>query len=129
MAEVGFELLTFTFQTSTIEDLSPGTRFLPFRPLLCNGEKSDFVYLVATMPGRHSGDQVHKVKKTAAPSFLHFTASGMPRPLLIGADTGVGPRRGTARALHLSAPFLCKMGEKSTLLCDSPQCRGGIVSL
>ena len=36
--------------------------------LLCNGgKKVDFVYLVATMPGRHSGDQVHKVKKTAAP--------------------------------------------------------------
>ena len=27
------------------------------------------MYLVAAMPGRHSGDQVHKVKKTAAPSF------------------------------------------------------------
>ena len=35
--------------------------FLP--PLLCNVEKLDFVCLVAAMPGRHSGDQVHKVKK------------------------------------------------------------------
>ena len=40
------------------------------------GEKVDVVYLIATMPGRHSGDQVHKVKKTAAPLFLLFTASG-----------------------------------------------------
>ena len=38
-------------------------------PLLCNGEKIDFVCLIATMPGRHSGDQVHKVKKTAVPLF------------------------------------------------------------
>ena len=36
------------------------------------GQKLDFVCLVATMPGRHSGDQVHKVKKIAAPSFLYF---------------------------------------------------------
>ena len=43
-------------------------------PLLCNGENIDFLYLIATMPGRHSGDQVHKVKQTAAPSFvLPFT--------------------------------------------------------
>ena len=27
------------------------------------------------MPGRHSGDQVHKVKQTAAPSFLYFTGN------------------------------------------------------
>ena len=33
------------------------------------GAKIDGVYLIATMPGRHSGDQVHKVKKTPAPSF------------------------------------------------------------
>ena len=29
-------------------------RSLPLRPLLCNGGKIDFVYLIATMPGRHS---------------------------------------------------------------------------
>ena len=46
-----------------------GTRRLPFRPFLSNREKIDFVYLIATMPGRHSGDQVHKVKKNAAPPF------------------------------------------------------------
>ena len=34
------------------------------------GQKIDFVYLTATMPGRHSGDQVHKVKKAAAPLLL-----------------------------------------------------------
>ena len=37
-----------------------------YAPFLCNGEKIDFVYVIATMPGRHSGDQVHKVKKAAA---------------------------------------------------------------
>ena len=36
-------------------------------PLSCNGEKIDFVCLFAAMPGRRSGGQVHKVKKTAAP--------------------------------------------------------------
>ena len=41
------------------------------------GQKIDFVYLIATMPGRHSGDQVHKVKKNAAPLFLN---------LLLGAN-------------------------------------------
>ena len=35
--------------------------YLLFRPFLSNGVKIDFVYLIATMPGRHSGDQVHKV--------------------------------------------------------------------
>ena len=45
---------------------------------LCNGEKIDFVCLGSgtTMPGRHSGDQVHKVKKNAAPSFVYVTALG-----------------------------------------------------
>ena len=47
-----------------------GTRLLPFRPLLSNGAKLDFVYLIATVPGRHSGDQVHEVKKNAAPLFF-----------------------------------------------------------
>ena len=41
------------------------------------GQKIDFVYLIATMPGRHSGDQVHKVKKTAAPLFLFFRYFGL----------------------------------------------------
>ena len=36
------------------------------------GQKVDFVCLVATMPGRHSGDHVHKVKNTAAPFFYIF---------------------------------------------------------
>ena len=49
-----------------------GARPLPFRPFLSNGVKVDFVYLIATMPGRHSGDQVHKVKKAAAPSLFYF---------------------------------------------------------
>ena len=35
------------------------------RPSLRDSGK--IVYLIATMPGRHSGDQVHKVKKNAAP--------------------------------------------------------------
>ena len=34
-----------------------------------NGAKIDFVYLIAAMPGRHSGGQVHKAKETAAPLF------------------------------------------------------------
>ena len=29
---------------------------LPFRPFLSNGVETDFVYLIATVPGRHSGD-------------------------------------------------------------------------
>ena len=40
------------------------TRLLPFRPLLSNGANIDFVYLIATMPGRHSGSQVHKFTKS-----------------------------------------------------------------
>ena len=36
-------------------------------PVCAMGEKIDFVYLIATLPGRHCGAQVHKVKKTAAP--------------------------------------------------------------
>ena len=36
------------------------------------GQKIDFVYVIATMPGRHSADQVHKVKEAAAPSFLFY---------------------------------------------------------
>ena len=53
--------------------------FTPSPPFCAMEEKVDFVYLIATVPGRHSGDQVHKVKKTAAPFFLHFTASGHAR--------------------------------------------------
>ena len=33
-----------------------------FAPLSRSGEKLDFAVRLATMPGRHSGDQVHKVK-------------------------------------------------------------------
>ena len=44
-------------------------------PLSLNREKIDFVYLIATMPGRHSGDQVHKDKKNAAPPFLTYCPS------------------------------------------------------
>ena len=44
-------------------------------PFLCNGEKVDFVCLIAAIAGRHGGgDQVHKVKKAAAPSFLYSAA-------------------------------------------------------
>ena len=50
--------------------VSGGSPLLPqkvepctFPPTFCAmGEKIDFVYLVAAMPGRHSGDQAHKVK-------------------------------------------------------------------
>ena len=38
-------------------------------PFYVMGQKIDFAVRLATMPGRHSGDQVHKVKKTPAPSF------------------------------------------------------------
>ena len=51
-----------------IRYLQVRTPLLPFRPLLSNGVKIDFVYLIATMPGRHSGDQVHKITNGAAPS-------------------------------------------------------------
>ena len=37
-------------------------------------ENTDFVYLIATVLGRHSGDQVHTVKKAAAPSFFILLA-------------------------------------------------------
>ena len=46
-------------------------------PVLCNGVKIDFAVRLAAVPGRHSGDQVHKVKKVAAPFFWHFTALGV----------------------------------------------------
>ena len=45
-----------------------GYALLDTTPLLRNGGNTDFVYLVATRPGRHSGGQVHNVKKTAAPT-------------------------------------------------------------
>ena len=52
-----------------------------YAPFYAMGEKVDFVYLIATMPGRHSGDQVHKVKKAAAPSLLYFRcSSSLARP-------------------------------------------------
>ena len=35
------------------------------------------------MPGQHSGDQVHKIKKTAAPSLLYFAAAGKSLPRTI----------------------------------------------
>ena len=54
-------------------------------PLLCNGKNIDLVYLIATTPGRHSGDQVHNVKKNAAPSFWYVTNSGS------GGNEGTGP--------------------------------------
>ena len=38
-------------------------------PFCAMWEQVDCVHLIATVPGRHSGDQVHKVKKTAAPLF------------------------------------------------------------
>ena len=41
-------------------------------PLLVQWGKIDLVCLVAAMPGRHSGDQVHIVKKTAAPLCLFY---------------------------------------------------------
>ena len=46
--------------------------YAPPRPSSRNGRKIDFVYLLATMSGRHSGDQVHKAKKPAAPLFLIY---------------------------------------------------------
>ena len=54
----------------------------PPRPLSRNGEQVDFVYLIATMPGQHSGDQVHKAEKNAAPHFVKCTAALLaPCPL------------------------------------------------
>ena len=41
-------------------------------PLACNGENTDFAVRLASMPGRHSGDQVHKVKKGGAFASLCF---------------------------------------------------------
>ena len=38
------------------------------------------------MPGRHSGDQVHKVKKTAAPSFFIFYAQSQRTNVAGAAD-------------------------------------------
>ena len=48
-----------------------GYALLDTAPFCAMGEKIDFVYLIATMPGRHSGAQVHKAKKNAAPWFLN----------------------------------------------------------
>ena len=120
------------------------------------GEKVDFVYLIATMPGRHSGDQVHKVKKTAAPSFSFFRCDGLNHTWWQqGVDDGKGlaletQSMGSGRdnfetgwenmthnvmswaeswpyALFTFLPLFAQWGKKSTLLCDSPLCRDGIV--
>ena len=52
------------------------------------GKKVDLVCLSATMPGRHSGDQVHKVKKTAAPSFTFYCL----RPYDVTTEAGKAER-------------------------------------
>ena len=36
-------------------------------PFCAMGKNIDFAVRLAAMPGRHSGDQIHKVKKAAAP--------------------------------------------------------------
>ena len=41
-------------------------------PSRAMGQRSTLLHLIATMPGRHSGDQVHKVKKNAAPFLMLF---------------------------------------------------------
>ena len=59
-------------------------------PFWCSGGKSDFAVRLATMPGRHSGDQVHKVKKAAAPLFLYLSlryGGRSCRPTRSGART------------------------------------------
>ena len=50
--------------------------FYRIAPFLSNGEKIDFVGLIATLPGRHSGDHVHKVKKKCRAIALYLTVSG-----------------------------------------------------
>ena len=68
------------------------------------GQKIDFVYLIATMPGRHSGDQVHKVKKTAAPSFFIFYVQMVMWALFNSPMV--------MYALFTVPPLFCAMGEK-----------------
>ena len=46
------------------------------------GINIDFVCLIATMPGRHSGGQVHKVKQNAAPLLLYLLLAKIQRDAL-----------------------------------------------
>ena len=41
-----------------VHHLNPVRAFYPSAPFCAMGQKIDFVYLIPTMPGRHSGDQV-----------------------------------------------------------------------
>ena len=83
-------------------------------PFCAMGEKVDFVCLIATMPGRHSGDQVHKIKKTAAPSLLHFTALGSSPRASCRPQT-----RGACRATTASSMFSKGCGGSSGTLLRS----------
>ena len=104
--------------------------YLP-APFCAMGEKVDFVCLIATMPGRHSGDQVHKVKKTAAPLFLYFTGPvaelglvhgrEVHRPAAGPAPTGPAPdqvspeRRGTGSAGESTATVMSDGSRDSSM--------------
>ena len=64
---------TYVYRLQATDHVAAAYVFLrPHRPFIVHMVKTDFVYLIAAMPGRHSGDQVHKVKKTAAPLFLFY---------------------------------------------------------
>ena len=70
------------------------------------GEKVDFVYLIAHVPGRHSGDQVHKVKKAAAPSFYILLLQA--RPMATLADNEMYSRtfdEASVTSLHPLPPY------------------------
>ena len=68
--EYGTQVNTFRVWWST-EAYNNEYAPLNTTPLLRNGRNPSFVYLIATMPGRHSGDQVHKIKKNAAPFVIY----------------------------------------------------------
>ena len=79
--------------------LLAGTRLLPFRPFLGNGVKNRLCVLDRHYAGRHSGDQVHKVKK-ATPSVFFYRAGPPSHKPTASSRTRT---RSRARSLESSA--------------------------
>ena len=86
------------------------------------GEKVDFVYLIAIMPGRHSGDRVRKVKRAAAPLFhilrlqAPIKASGRD-PVSGRADKAMAKDQ-IALRLHKLESVLKRLTAVRTTLCS-----------
>ena len=99
-----------------------------FPPLFVKWGKIDYVYLIATMPGRHSGDQVHEAKKMPRHCLILYCFRYGAVVAVCGKPPYNAPNYPAYALFYPSAPF-CAMGKKSTLLYDSPLCRHGIVAV